>query len=86
VWGRIVVRVRRRDSIPLVITYYDEKMQLARTLTFSNPRTFGGRELPGKLTVVPTDQPAESTVVDYRSIAFDVPLDDEIFSLRNLQR
>ena len=86
VWGKIVVRVRRRDNLPLLIPYYDEKMQLARTLTFSDFKTLGGRQLPGKMTVVPADAPAESTIIEYRSIEFDVPLDDEVFSLRNLQR
>jgi len=85
VWGKVVVRVRRSDYLPLAIPYYDEKMQLARTMTFSDFRTLGGRLLPAKVTVVPADKPAESTVVSYNSIEFDAPLDDDAFSLRNLQ-
>lgn len=86
VWGKVVVQVRRRDDLPLAIPYYDEHMQLARTMTFSDVKTLGGRQLPAKMTVVPADKPSESTVVDYQSIEFDAPLDDEVFSLRNLQR
>jgi len=44
--------------------------------------------LPGlrTLTVVPADKPAESTVIHYDEIAFDVPLAPDTFSLRTLQR
>ena len=86
VWGKVIVRVRRSDDLPLAIPYYDERMQLARTMTFSDFKTLGGRLLPSKMTVVPADKPTESTVVRYDSIEFDPPLDDETFSLRNLQR
>ena len=86
VWGKVIVRVRRSDDLPLAIPYYDEKMQLARTMTFSDFKTLGGRLLPSKMTVVPADAPSESTLVSYDSIEFDPPLDDEVFSLRNLQR
>ena len=86
VWGKVMVRVRRRDYLPLLIPYYDEKMQLARTMAFSDLKSLGGRLLPAKMTVVPADKPSESTVVEYHSIEFDVPLDDDVFSLRNLQR
>lgn len=86
VWGKVVVRVRHSDYLPLSIPYYDEKMQLARTMTFTDFKTLGGRLLPATMTVVPADKPSESTVVSYRAIEFDAALDDEIFSLRNLQR
>jgi hypothetical protein len=61
-------------------------MDLARTITYSDVRTLGGRRLPTTLTVVPADEPAESTRVTYDEIAFDVPLDDDVFSLRTLER
>lgn len=86
VWGKVVVRVRCRDYMPLAIPYYDEKMQLARTMTFTDFKTLGGRVLPSTMTVVPADKSSESTVVSYQSIEFDANLDDAIFSLRNLQR
>ena len=57
-----------------------------RTITYADVRRLGGRELPVTLTVVPADKPAESTVVRYDDIAFDVGLDPDTFSLRTLQR
>jgi hypothetical protein len=85
-WGRVVVVVRRSDDLPLAVRYYDEDLDLARTITYTGIRHLGGRELPTRLTAVPADKPAESTVVTYEDIAFDAPLGEETFSLRALQQ
>jgi outer membrane lipoprotein-sorting protein len=86
VWGRVVVLVRAADLMPLEVRFFDEDLRLARTITYGDVRRLGGRELPVELTVVPADKPAESTVVRYDDIAFDVSLDPDTFSLRTLQR
>jgi outer membrane lipoprotein-sorting protein len=86
VWGKVVVRVRHPDHLPLAVAFHAEDGTLARTITYGDIRRLGGRELPTTLTVVPADAPAESTVVTYDEIEFDVPLDDDLFSLRSLQR
>jgi outer membrane lipoprotein-sorting protein len=86
VWGKVVVVVRTPDLMPLDVRFYDEDLRLARTITYGDVRRLGGRELPVVLTVVPADKPAESTVVRYDDIAFDVRLDADTFSLRTLQR
>jgi hypothetical protein len=86
VWGKVAVLVRAADLMPLEVRFLDEDLRLARTITYADVRRLGGRELPTTLTVVPADKPAESTVVHYEDIAFDVPLDPDTFSLRTLQR
>ena len=86
VWGRVVVMVDRENLLPMVTRYYDEDLQLARTMTFSDRKILGGRMLPASLTVVPADKPDEKTEVTYDRITFDLRLGDDVFSLRNLQR
>lgn len=86
VWGKVVVRVRADDLLPLRAEYYDEQQQLARTMTWSDVGTLGGRTLPTLVTVVPANAPAESTRVRWDAIEFDVGLPDDFFSLRELQR
>ena len=86
VWGKVVVGVDRDLFLPREIQYYDESQSLARTLTFSDVARLGDRQLPTTLTVVPADKPGESTVMHYEKLEFNVPLDDEFFSLRTLQR
>jgi outer membrane lipoprotein-sorting protein len=86
VWGRLIVTVRNSDKNPMQIKYFDEARNLAQTLTFSNVRRLGGRDLPSVLTIVPSDKPTESTEVRYGSIEFNLPMNDELFSLRTLQK
>lgn len=86
VWGKIVMRIRDRDQMPLGGDYYDEDMKLARKMEFSGFREMGGRLLPAVMTILPSDKPRESTSVVYESLEFDVPQAKETFSLRNLQR
>ncbi len=86
VWGQVVVTVDRERYLPIEIRYFNEDRSLARTLTFSDVKTLGGRELPSVLTLVPRDKPDESTVVRYERLDFNVHLDDDFFSLRTLQR
>ncbi len=86
VWGKLEVEVRQGDLLPLAVRYFDERYELARTMTFSDVADLGGRRVPRRMTVVPADEPEESTVVEYRSLDFDPDLDDGLFSLRELQR
>jgi hypothetical protein len=86
VWGKVVVVVRADDLLPVEVPFFDEDLRLARTVRYGDIRTLGGRVVPTTLTVVPADKPAESTMVRYEEIAFDVPLEPDTFSLRTLQR
>jgi len=86
VWGKVLVMVRGQDYMPLSLLYYDEDLSLTRTMTFSEIRNFGDRELPSKMLAVPTDNPDESTAMVYEEITFDIQLKDDLFSLRTLQR
>jgi len=86
VWGRVIVTVARNGYLPLDIKYYDEDMNLVRTMFFSEISDTDGRTLPKLLTLIPEDKPEEKTEVRYEEIAFDLDLEDGLFSLRNLQR
>ncbi|RJO65880.1 MAG: outer membrane lipoprotein-sorting protein [Myxococcales bacterium] len=86
VWGKVVVLVRAKDYQPLYVDYFDEDGQMTRRMSFSDFQTTGGRLLPRKMRLIPTDKPDESTEVVYEDISFDVPLADGFFSLNQLRR
>ncbi len=86
VWGKVVVVVEKDSYLPVELLYYDEDMALARTMTFDDVGPLGGRPRPRKTTIVPTDKPAESTVIMYHKVDFDINLKDNMFSLRTLQK
>lgn len=85
VWDKIVVAVRETDVLPVWQKYYDEKGRVARTMTYSDVKTFGRRTIPSVMEMVPQNNEGHKTVLRYRDVQFDLPLDESIFSLRNLQ-
>ena len=86
VWGKIVTRVFGPDHLPIRTEYYDEDMELARTMDFTDIKVMGGRRLPAVMRVVPTDKPDEYTELVYQSIRLDIDLADQFFSLQQLRR
>ena len=70
--------------MPLWTHYYDEDGTLARTMSFGEFRTMGGRMVPSRMVIEPADD-EERTVITYLNLAFDVGLDEQFFSLRNLR-
>jgi outer membrane lipoprotein-sorting protein len=85
VWGKVVVSVRKKDLMPVKIDYYGERLDLERTMVFTDIREIGGRLLPAVLRINPTDKPQEFTQIIYKEIVFDLDLKESFFSLRTLQ-
>jgi outer membrane lipoprotein-sorting protein len=85
VWGNIVIAVNRADSLPVWQKYYDEKGELMRVMTYSDIRVFGGRRIPAVMELVPQHKEGHKTIVRYLQAEFDVLLEKETFTLRNLR-
>jgi outer membrane lipoprotein-sorting protein len=86
VWGKILVVVRPVDYLPIKILYYDEDMNLARTMHFSDFGPLGDRNLPRVMRMVPEDKPDEMTEITYEEMTFDLDLPAGTFSIRSLKR
>lgn len=86
VWGRIVHWVRRADTMPLKQEFFSERGERVRVLAFSDVRQVGGRILPTRWEMRPDAKPGNSTTVVLKEATFDRPVDDAIFSQRNLQK
>lgn len=85
VWGSVVMAVRESNLLPEWERYYDEKGRLMRTMTFTDVRRFGGRTLPSTMELIPANKEGHRTTVRYLEAEFNVPLDEDIFTLRNLR-
>lgn len=84
IWGRIVQQIRKRDRMPVWARYYDEDGTVSRTITFRDFGSLGGRLVPTRMVIQPADS-EERTVVTYLELQFDVGLEVDFFSLRNLR-
>lgn len=85
VWSEILVAVNVTDSLPVWEQYFDEKGQPIRRMTYRDTRIFSGRKIPAIMEMVPQTKEGHKTVLHYKSLILDIPIDDDIFSLRNLR-
>jgi outer membrane lipoprotein-sorting protein len=85
VWGHIVSAVREKDYIPLWAKYYDEKGQLMREIQYKDIKTLGKRTIPAVMELVPTHKEGHKTIVRYLEAQFDISVDKNVFTLRNLR-
>jgi len=85
-WGKIISEIDKKTLLPISEIFYDEKSQKIRELYFKEVKTFGGKTIPAVMELIPTTKKDHKTIVRYTSAVFDVPLDKETFTLRNLQK
>jgi outer membrane lipoprotein-sorting protein len=86
VWGRVVVRVRDADRLPIDTRYYDEDNVLVRTLSYEDVRELGGRSIPARMRVIPADKPGEFTEINYQELQFNVQIPPSTFTLQALRK
>ncbi len=86
VWGKLIFFVREADYVPLRQEYFSESGELVRYLDFGEIKVLGGRTLPTLWEMVPVGKKGKKTIVRLIEIEFDLPLGDDLFSLRNLKK
>jgi outer membrane lipoprotein-sorting protein len=85
VWGKIIYWVRKKDFVPLKKEFYSEKGERIRVLSFSEVKNMGGRTIPTVWEMKPLKKEGKRTVFKINEISYDIPIDDNIFSLENLR-
>lgn len=85
VWGKIIYWVRKKDFVPLKEEFFSEKGELIRELRFSEIKQMGGRTIPTVWEMKPLKKKGKRTIFRIKEISYDIPIDDNIFSLENLR-
>lgn len=86
VWGKLVFFVRVDDYVPLRQEYFSERQELVRYLDFRDIKQMGGRTLPTTWEMVPVDKKGKKTIIRLIDIEFNLPIDESVFTLRNLKK
>jgi outer membrane lipoprotein-sorting protein len=86
VWGRVTYKVNKSNYIPVHIEYRDEDDQTVKYSTASDIRRTEGKTLPHRFTMHDMTRKNHRTEIIYDVISFSTPVDDSVFSLRNLRR
>ena len=84
VWGMLTLKIRE-DHILLQESFYDEDLELVKTMSNSNIRMTGGKLYPTAWTMQKDDTKDEYTRLEYQKIAFNQQLSDNLFTLSSLQ-
>ena len=86
VWGKIEYVVSKLPLLPVSQSFFDEDGEKIRTMSFSEPKEFGGRLMPSVLEMKPLNKEGHRTLVIYEDITFDPPgITEKTFSMRNLK-
>ncbi len=88
VWAGIDEHVRKSDLMPLKAEFYDETDVLVRLLEYSEFKVMGGRKIPAVMTMLPQleEEKGDKTIVRIKEIEFNVSIDKDVFTHRNLKR
>lgn len=86
VWGKVLVWIDKQECLQLRMENYDQSGELANTMEFLDIRELGGRNLPSRMVLTPTDRPDHRTILEYREIDFDTNLDPSFFTRQNMRR
>jgi len=49
-------------------------------------KTFGDRDVPSRMEIIPADKEGEKTVLVFSNSLFNVPIDDSFFSKQNMKK
>ena len=86
VWGKIYSWITQKEFITLKNEYYDEDGYLVNTETLSKIKNVGDRTIPTYFEMVPADKPGNKTTMEFTHIRFNIPIDDNFFSIQNMKR
>jgi len=86
VWGKIILWIDKEEYMEMETDFYDEDQFLVNRMVASEVKTFDGKVLPSKLTVIPVDKPGQSTVITYQKWEFGLDVPPEYFTVNYMKR
>ena len=84
VWGKEVLSIRE-DNVMVEQRFYDQDMQLLKTLTTLEFAEMGGRTVAARQRMTKTENENEWTEIIVDSVEFDVDINNSVFTLSNLR-
>lgn len=86
VYGKLVLWLREGDAIPVRQEFFDEGGELLKTLHYSEVRQFNDRAIPTLWHFVNDVKRGNTTDLKIIEARFNLPLADELFTQRRLER
>lgn len=86
VWGKILVWIDKKDYVQMRAEFFDEDNLLVNSMQSYDVQQLGGRLLPARVELVPAGRKNEKTVMIYKRISFDQPIDDSFFTVQQMKK
>ncbi len=86
VWGKIITWVSQKGYMTLRNEYYDEDQYIVNRESLSEIKDVGDRIMPTRYEIIPEDKPGNKTIMEFKSVKFNIPIDDGFFSIQNMKR
>ncbi|MBI4115674.1 MAG: outer membrane lipoprotein-sorting protein [Candidatus Omnitrophica bacterium] len=85
-YGKLEVWLRKMDSAPVRLAFFNEKMGHIRTLHYSLFKTFGTREVPTIWRMENHKDKDRETVVAILDATYEIDIPDSHFTRQNLEK
>ena len=86
VWGKVIMWISKKGYLELKTEYYDEDENLVKYMTGSQVKEMGGRTIPSYWEMIPVDKEGEKTILEYKSMEFDIDIKPSFFSEQRMKR
>ena len=86
VWGKIISWITKDGFNLWKSEYYDEDGYLINIENSSDIKQMGDRKIPTRVEMIPADEPEKRTIMEFKNLIFDQPIDDSFFSKQNMKR
>ena len=84
VWGMLELKIRE-DLIFLSEEFFDESLTSVKKMTGEDIQMLGGKLFPKRWKMQKTDKEGEYTQLIYRTVEFNIDLDDTVFTVQSLK-
>ena len=86
VWGRVDLKIRKADFIPVRVEYHDEDGRLVKFYETADFKDIEGRRVATRMTMHDVSRPGHRTEIRYESLTFRPDLRPDTFTEWNLRR
>lgn len=86
VWGKIMYYARKTDCLPAREDFYNERGVIKKVMTFSSYRMMYDRVIPTLMKMQSAGKDDRYTIMEIKSIRYNVAMPEYIFSLQHLKR
>ncbi len=85
VWGKIITCIDKKEYMQMRVEFYDEYGELINTMKSYDIQELGGKILPTRIEMIPSDKKGNKTIMKYHVLKYDIPIDESFFSTSNMR-